>query len=60
VVGGPFIGWVCQHWSPRVGIGLAGAATAVTAGALAVSARRHRDIELDVTVQPVEAAVDLV
>jgi len=60
VVGGPFIGWVCQHWSPRVGIGLAGAATAVTAGALAVSARRHRDIELDVRVQPVEAAVDLV
>ena len=21
VVGGPFVGWVCQHWSPRTGLG---------------------------------------
>ncbi len=27
VVGGPFVGWVCQHFSPRVGLGLAGVAT---------------------------------
>jgi len=24
VVGGPLMGWVSQHWSPRVGIGVAG------------------------------------
>jgi MFS family permease len=35
VVGGPFVGWVCQQWSPRAGLGLAGAATALAA--LAVS-----------------------
>ena len=27
VVGGPFVGWVCQHWNPRVGLALAGIAT---------------------------------
>jgi MFS family permease len=27
VVGGPFVGWVCQHWSPRAGLCLAGFAT---------------------------------
>ena len=31
VVGGPFVGWVCQEWSPRAGLGLAGAATALAA-----------------------------
>jgi MFS family permease len=43
VVGGPFVGWVCQRWSPRVGIGLAGAVTLATAGVLllATSARRN-------------------
>jgi len=43
VVGGPFVGWVCQHWSPRTGLAFAGCATAgaavVLAGAL--NARRH-------------------
>jgi MFS family permease len=34
VVGGPFIGWVCEQWSPRAGIGLAGVATSGTALAL--------------------------
>jgi MFS family permease len=34
VIGGPFVGWVCGRWSPRVGLGVAGAATA--AGALGV------------------------
>jgi len=36
VVGGPFVGWVCQHWSPRTGLAFAGCATA--AAALAVAA----------------------
>jgi MFS family permease len=35
VVGGPFVGWVCQQWSPRAGLGLAGAATFVAALVLA-------------------------
>jgi MFS family permease len=35
VVGGPFVGWVCQHWSPRVGLGMAGVATVAAAAALA-------------------------
>src|SRR5205814_4121284 len=35
VVGGPFIGWVCERWSPRAGLGLAGVATIVTALVLA-------------------------
>ena len=36
VVGGPFVGWVCQQFNPRVGIGLAGCATLCTALVLAV------------------------
>jgi MFS family permease len=35
VVGGPFVGWVCQHWSPRIGLGFAGSATVAAAVALA-------------------------
>jgi MFS family permease len=31
VVGGPFVGWVCGSFSPRVGLGLAGVATASAA-----------------------------
>jgi MFS family permease len=27
VAGGPFVGWVCQHWSPRAGLEVAGIAT---------------------------------
>ena len=27
VVGGPFVGWICQHWSPRAGFAVAGLAT---------------------------------
>jgi MFS family permease len=43
VVGGPTVGWVCQHWSPRTGLAFAGCATVVAAIALAVplSAREH-------------------
>jgi MFS family permease len=39
VVGGPFIGWVCQHWSARFGFGVAGGATMGTALAVALVAR---------------------
>ncbi len=31
VVGGPFVGWVCQHWSPRAGLEVAGLATLAAA-----------------------------
>jgi MFS family permease len=40
VVGGPFIGWVCEQWSPRAGLGLAGVATA--SAALLLSLARTR------------------
>ena len=36
VVGGPFVGWVCQHWTPPTGLAVAGAATVVTALWLAI------------------------
>jgi MFS family permease len=36
VAGGPFIGWVCQHWTPRTGLGVAGLATLVAAAVVAV------------------------
>jgi MFS family permease len=46
VVGGPFVGWVCEQWSPRAGLGLAGLATVATAVlvALPMSARHHRPV----------------
>jgi MFS family permease len=36
VAGGPFIGWVCQHWTPRTGLAVAGFATLAAAAVLAV------------------------
>jgi MFS family permease len=36
VAGGPFVGWICQHWSPRTGLAVAGVATLVTAVLLAL------------------------
>jgi MFS family permease len=39
VVGGPVAGWVCQRWTPRTGIGLAGLATLAAAIILAVPLR---------------------
>jgi len=36
VAGGPFVGWICQHWSPRTGLAVAGAATLVTAVVLSL------------------------
>jgi MFS family permease len=35
VAGGPFVGWVCQHWSPRTGLAFAGGVTVTAAVALA-------------------------
>jgi MFS family permease len=60
VVGGPLAGWVCQHWNARAGIGSAGLVTVLSAIALAVPLRRTRDVELDVSAQPTDAAIDLV
>ncbi|HEV3226161.1 MAG TPA: MFS transporter [Acidimicrobiales bacterium] len=47
VVGGPFVGWVCQHWNPRAGFALAGTVTATSALVL-TAVRRNRAIELTV------------
>lgn len=30
-IGGPLIGWVCEVWNPRVGLGIGGVSTAVAA-----------------------------
>ena len=64
VVGGPVAGWVCQHWSPRTGIGLAGIVTLAAAIVLAVPLRaRLREealavpdaVEPDQIWEPLEA-----
>jgi len=57
IVGGPFVGWVCQRWSPRVGLGLAGAAAVVAALAMTVPLRRYRGIAVDVSTT--EPGIDL-
>ena len=44
VVGGPFSGWVCQHWSPRTGLGFAGFVTLAAAVLLALR-RGPRDLD---------------
>jgi MFS family permease len=41
VVGGPFVGWVCGRWSPRIGLGLAGTAT-FTVAIVVLASRRVR------------------
>lgn len=40
VVGGPLMGWVCQRWSPRVGLALSGGATLLVALTLSAATRR--------------------
>ncbi|HEX5097067.1 MAG TPA: MFS transporter [Acidimicrobiia bacterium] len=42
VVGGPFVGWVCQQVSPRFGFGMAGVATATAAVLAALHTTRAR------------------
>jgi predicted MFS family arabinose efflux permease len=59
IVGGPFIGWVCQQWSPRAGIGLAGGATLIAAVVLTLPLRRYRGIAVDVTAAHHEPAIDV-
>ena len=34
--GGPFVGWICQHWSPRTGLAVAGLATFLSAVVLSL------------------------
>jgi MFS family permease len=47
VVGGPFVGWICQQWSPRTGLAVAGGATLLAAVLLALPlAARLRAPEL--------------
>ena len=40
VIGGPLIGWICQHWSPQTGLEVAGLATLSTVGAPVAPAHR--------------------
>ena len=42
VVGGPFVGWVCQNWSPRTGLALVGTATLVAASTSLAARPRPR------------------
>jgi MFS family permease len=59
VVGGPFVGWVSQHWNARVGFGLAGVGTLGTAVALATHARRDRAVaDEQVLADSTQAAVE--
>ena len=37
VVGGPVVGWVCQHWSPRTGLAFAGCVTTAAGVGVAVA-----------------------
>jgi MFS family permease len=47
VVGGPFVGWVCQQWTPRIALAVAGCATFAAAAFLALPlvAARRRAVE---------------
>ena len=59
VFGGPFVGWVCQRWSPRVALGLAGLATLTTAAVLAVVLRHDPVIDGKIpTPEPAQPAID--
>ena len=60
IVGGPFIGWVCQQWSPRAGFAVAGVATLACAVLLSVRAQRDRAVTVTLDVQAAETAIDLV
>jgi len=54
VVGGPFVGWVCQTWSPRAGLALAGSATLTAA--VCVQLWRLRPKKSQISFQPSLAA----
>jgi MFS family permease len=57
VIGGPFVGWVCQRWSPRTAIGLAGVATASAAVLLGSPLARRLRAPRRVATAPSAAAV---
>ena len=57
MVGGPFIGWVCQHWSPRTGLAVAGTAT-VTAAATLFASHRARLLDPDHVRYPTHIGID--
>ncbi|HEV7523908.1 MAG TPA: MFS transporter [Acidimicrobiia bacterium] len=44
VVGGPLVGWVCQEWSPRVGLAFAGSVTFLAAIVVAVPLNAQRRV----------------
>jgi MFS family permease len=54
VVGGPFVGWVCQTWSPRAGLALVG--TTTLTAAVAVQLWRWRPKKSQRSFQPSLAA----
>ena len=56
-IGGPFLGWVSQRWSPRAALGLGGIVSmlaAVVIGAIMLS-RHRREPRRPAAVQPVPA-----
>ena len=60
VVGGPLVGWVSQHWSPRVAIGMAGVVTLATAvGLWLAGSGRRAEVSRVVVLPPgADASVD--
>jgi MFS family permease len=59
VIGGPLAGWICQRWSARAGIGVAGAATLLMAIALSPRMRKERNDRALEDIELVEEPVDL-
>jgi MFS family permease len=59
VAGGPFVGWICQQWSPRTGLAVAGGATLTAAVLLALPlTARLRTPVAEPTVAPSLAVGD--
>jgi hypothetical protein len=51
VVGGPFVGFVCQRWSPRIGLGFAGCMTTAVALAVAAGSAARRRARADLLLR---------
>ena len=59
VVGGPFVGWVCQHWSPRTGLAFAGCVDDRRRDACSpVRSTRKRHARGSTVAQPAALTVD--
>jgi MFS family permease len=65
VAGGPFVGWVCQRWTPRTGLAVAGLATLSAATILAIPLRARlrddarvisRSVPPDAIWEPIDAS----